>query len=47
MTAKEAFGAMVKAQVGPPLRAAGFKGSAPTWRLISPAGDIAIVNPDV
>ncbi|MBM2620611.1 DUF4304 domain-containing protein [Actinoplanes sp. LDG1-06] len=35
---------MVKTHVGPPLREAGFKGSAPTWRLRSPAGDVAIVN---
>ncbi|MEV0560925.1 DUF4304 domain-containing protein [Dactylosporangium sp. NPDC050588] len=44
MTAKEAFGAMVKMHVGPPLREAGFRGPAPTWRRRSPAGDIAVVN---
>lgn len=44
MVAKEAFTAMVQAHVGPPLRAAGFRGSAPTWRLTSPSGDVAIVN---
>jgi hypothetical protein len=35
---------MVRQQVGPVLRAAGFTGSAPTWRLRSGRGDFAVVN---
>jgi hypothetical protein len=31
-------------RVGPALRSAGFKGSAPTWTLTNAAGDRAIVN---
>jgi hypothetical protein len=44
MTARETFQAMVKAHVRPPLRNAGFKSSALTWRLQSSDGDFVLVN---
>jgi Domain of unknown function (DUF4304) len=43
-TAQEALKAVLRERVGPVLRAAGFKGSAPTWTLTNAAGDRAIVN---
>jgi len=44
MTAQEDFVDLFRDQVGPRLRAAGFKGSSPTWRRVSPGGDHVIVN---
>jgi hypothetical protein len=35
---------VLRDRVGPALRTAGFKGSAPTWTLTNSAGDRAIVN---
>ncbi|UQX89261.1 DUF4304 domain-containing protein [Jatrophihabitans telluris] len=44
MTAPEALKSALRDRLGPALRAAGFKGSAPTWVLGSPTEDRAIVN---
>ncbi|MCR6484277.1 DUF4304 domain-containing protein [Amycolatopsis sp. OK19-0408] len=38
------FRAMLRDRIGPALRAEGFTGTAPTWRLTAPTGDCAIVN---
>lgn len=35
---------MLRDRIGPVLRAEGFTGTAPTWRLTAPDGDCAIVN---
>ncbi|MDQ1526823.1 MAG: hypothetical protein QOG18_1436 [Microbacteriaceae bacterium] len=44
MTAQEALKATLRDRLGPVLRTAGFKGSAPTWVLTSSTGDRAVVN---
>jgi hypothetical protein len=43
-TAQDALKAALRGRVGPVLRSAGFKGSAPTWAFTNAAGDRAIVN---
>jgi Domain of unknown function (DUF4304) len=42
--AGDIYRCMLRDVVGPAIRAAGFKGSAPTWTFASPSGDLAIVN---
>ncbi len=42
--AQESLRGVLRDRLGPVLRAAGFKGSAPTWTLSSPNGDRAVVN---
>jgi hypothetical protein len=44
VTAQDAFQTMLRGQVAPVLRNAGFKKSATTWRLHSPHGDVAVIN---
>lgn len=44
MTVKESLRAALRAHLGPSARAAGFKGSAPTWRRVIDAADVALVN---
>ncbi|QKE82885.1 DUF4304 domain-containing protein [Arthrobacter sp. NEB 688] len=44
MTVKDAVRVALRAYMGPSARAAGFKGSAPTWRRINDAGDVALAN---
>jgi hypothetical protein len=44
MTAQAALRAALRDIVGPAARAAGFKGSAPTWRSANSHGDWAVVN---
>lgn len=44
MTAQDALRRALRDTVGPELRRAGYKGSAPTWRLLSDTGDWAVVN---
>lgn len=44
VTAQEALKTALRDRLGPVLRTAGFKGSAPTWVLGSPTDDRAIVN---
>jgi hypothetical protein len=44
MTVKDALRAAMREHLGPSARAAGFKGSAPTWRRSNEAGDCAIAN---
>jgi hypothetical protein len=44
VTAQEALKAALRDRLGPVLRTAGFKGSAPTWVLSSPTDDRAVVN---
>ena len=41
---KDALRAAMREHLGPSARAAGFKGSAPTWRRFNEAGDCAIAN---
>jgi hypothetical protein len=43
-TAQDALKSAMKMQIGPALRSAGFKGSAPTWTLTNATGDRAVVN---
>ena len=43
-TALDALKLVLREQVGPALRAHGYKGSAPTWVLTNAEGDRAIVN---
>jgi hypothetical protein len=43
-TAQESPKAVLRERLGPVLRSAGFKGSAPTWTLTQATGDRAIVN---
>jgi hypothetical protein len=44
MTAQEALKAELRDLLGPVARSHGYKGSAPTWRKSSTAGDWAVVN---
>ncbi|WP_205474841.1 DUF4304 domain-containing protein [Nocardioides sp. SYSU D00038] len=44
MSAQEALKATLRDHLGPIARLKGYKGSAPTWRKASAAGDWAIVN---
>lgn len=44
MTAQAALRAALRDLLGPAARAAGFKGSAPTWRSANSDGDWAVVN---
>jgi hypothetical protein len=44
VTAIDDYKAMLKDQVGPALRGAGFKGSAGNWRLAADNGDLVIVE---
>jgi hypothetical protein len=44
MTARDALKVALREYVAPILRAAGFRGSYPTWRRAEPSGDVAIVN---
>ena len=44
MTAQEALRTALRDVVGPVLRRAGYKGSAPTWRRRNDLGDWAVVN---
>jgi uncharacterized protein DUF4304 len=44
MKAQEALRVALRDQLGPIARAHGYKGSAPTWRKNSPAGDWAVVS---
>lgn len=44
MTVKDALRAAMREHLGPSARAAGFGGSAPTWRRSNQAGDWAIAN---
>lgn len=44
MTVKDALRAAMREHLGPSAGGAGFKGSAPTWRRSSEAGDCAIAN---
>ena len=44
MTVKDALRAAMRERLGPSARAAGFEGSAPTWRRSNEGGDCAIAN---
>ncbi|MBK9725395.1 MAG: DUF4304 domain-containing protein [Actinomycetales bacterium] len=44
MTAQDALKAALRDVLGPAARDRGYKGSAPTWRKSSAAGDWAVVN---
>ena len=44
MTAQEALKVALRDVLGPCARSHGFKGTAPTWRKSTPAGDWAVVN---
>jgi len=44
MTAQAALKAALRDVVAPAARVAGFKGSAPTWRMTNAMGDWAVVN---
>jgi hypothetical protein len=44
MTARDALKVSLRENFAPTLRAAGFRGTYPTWRRTEPSGDVAIVN---
>ncbi|MEQ7129316.1 DUF4304 domain-containing protein [Actinopolymorpha sp. B11F2] len=44
MTAQDALKAALRDRLGPVARSHGYRGSAPTWRKSSTAGDWAVVN---
>lgn len=44
MTAQDLVRCVLKSEIGPALRRAGFKGTPPTWTLTAPSGDTAVVN---
>ena len=44
MTARDGLKVALREHAVPVLRAAGFRGTYPTWRRADPSGDVAIVN---